>query len=90
MRALKTPGATRIVVATPYPDEVNRIEAHYVAAQGFDIPDIQALNIENDVDMVRVTPDYLLEYGTGVGRPETEAILMICGTLQSMEIIDAL
>jgi len=40
MRALEALGARRIVVATPYLDEVNVIEADYMEAKGFDILDI--------------------------------------------------
>jgi len=90
MRALKALDATKIVVATPYLDEVNRIEADYMEANGSNILDIQGLNIENAVDMVRVAPDYLLEFGAEVDRPEAEAIFISCGALRSMEIIAAL
>lgn len=90
MRALGALGARRIVVATPYLDEVNVIEADYMEAKGFDILDIQGLNIADDADMVRVTPDYLLDYGAEVDQPEADAIFISCGALRSVEIIDAL
>lgn len=90
LRALEIMGIRRLVVATPYLDEVNVIEADYMTESGFDILDIQGLNIENDADMVRVTPDYLLEYAVEVDRPDAEAIFISCGALRSVEIIDAL
>tara|TARA_B100000676_G_scaffold85171_2_gene85224 strand:- start:7351 stop:8022 length:672 start_codon:yes stop_codon:yes gene_type:complete len=90
MRALDALQAKRIVVATPYLDEVNRIEADYMVAKGFEILDIQGLNIADDADMVRVTPDYLLEFGTEVDHPDADAIFISCGALRSVEIIDEL
>jgi maleate isomerase len=58
MRSLEAVGAKRIVVGTPYLDEINQAEACYMAERGFEIVDIQGLNLEKDSDMVRVTPDF--------------------------------
>ena len=46
MRALNTMGARRIVVGTPYLDEINQREVQYMSARGFDILAIDGLNLE--------------------------------------------
>jgi maleate isomerase len=90
MRALGTIGAKRIAIATPYVRRVNEIERVYMQERGFDVVNIEGLGIENDADMVRVTPDYILEFARRVDRPEADAIFISCGALRSVEIISAL
>lgn len=80
--------ARRVVVATPYLDEVNTIEADYMTERGWEVLDIQGLNITNDSDMVRVTPQYIRDFAVSVDRPDAEAIFVSCGALRTMEVID--
>ena len=61
LNALRTLGATRVAVATPYLDEINQQEADYMAAAGFEITNIQGLNLEKDSDMIRVRPEFLAD-----------------------------
>lgn len=90
MRALKAVNGRKITIATPYVDPVNEIERVYMEERGFEILNIQGLNIENDEDMVRVTPDYIFEFAKQVDRPDSDAIFISCGALRSVDIIQAL
>ncbi|MER8438854.1 arylmalonate decarboxylase [Mesorhizobium sp. M1312] len=90
MRALKSVNAKKITVATPYVDPVNEIERRYMEERGFEILNIRGLNVENDEDMVRITPDYLFEFAKQVDRPGSDAIFISCGALRSVDIIQAL
>jgi maleate isomerase len=90
MRALAALGTRRIAVATPYVDAVNEIERVYMQERGFEIVNIEGLGIEDDTDMVRVTPDYILEFARSVDRPEADAIFISCGALRSVDIIATL
>lgn len=87
--ALDAVGAKRVVVATPYLDEVNAIERDYMIARGVGVLDIQGLNIAHDTDMVRVTPDYIRDFAISVDDPDADAIFISCGALRATEIIDA-
>jgi len=80
--------ARRVVVATPYLDEVNRIEADYMRERGYDVLDIQGLNITLDSDMVRVAPSYIRDFAISVDRPDADAIFVSCGALRTMEVIE--
>ncbi|RUX09737.1 arylmalonate decarboxylase [Mesorhizobium sp. M8A.F.Ca.ET.059.01.1.1] len=90
MRALEAVKAKKISIATPYLDPVNEIERVYMQERGFEILNIQGLNIENDEDMVRVTPDYIFEFAKQVDRADSDAIFISCGALRSVDIIQAL
>ena len=90
IRALRAFQAKKIVVGTPYIDPINDREVDYLAAQGFDVLAIHGLGIEADSDMVRVTPEFLYEFGKAIDRPDAEAIFISCGALRTLDIVDAL
>lgn len=90
IRALNAVGAKRVVVATPYLDEVNTAEREYIESRGFEVLEIQGLNLEKDSDMIRVAPEFIFEMALDLDRPEADAIFISCGALRSVDIIDAL
>ncbi len=90
VRALRAVGARRIVVATPYLEEINAAERDYLARAGFEVLDIEGLDLERDSDMVRVAPSYICDFAAALDRPDADAIFISCGALRSIEIVDAL
>lgn len=87
MRALRAIGAKQIVVGTPYLDEVNTREKRYLERAGFDVLDIQGLNLEKDSDMVRVTPSFIREFSLSLDRADADAILISCGALRTLDVV---
>lgn len=87
IKGLKELGARSIAVATPYLDEINRLEAHYLEAAGFDVVNIEGLNVERDSDMVRITPDYLSEFAQTVDRKSADCFFFSCGAMRSLGIV---
>lgn len=90
IRALRAFDARRLVVATPYLDEVNRQEADYFTQRGFEILDIAGFNLRDDSDMVRVAPSSIRNFARSLDRPEAEAIFISCGALRSLDIVEEL
>jgi maleate isomerase len=87
IRALRAVGAKRIVVATPYLDEVNTAEKRYLEQSGFEVLDIQGLNLERDSDMVRVTPDFIADFAVSLDRPDADAVFVSCGALRTLDVV---
>ena len=87
IRALKQVGARRIVVATPYLDEVNQREVDYLEQAGFEVMSLCGLNLEKDSDMVRVAPDYIAEFALAQDHPDADAIFISCGALRTLDVI---
>ncbi len=87
IRALRTLGLRRVAIATPYLDDINRREAEYLEAAGFEVVSLCGLNLEKDSDMVRVAPDYLVEFALAQDRPEADAIFVSCGALRTLDVI---
>ncbi|NQU58479.1 MAG: arylmalonate decarboxylase [Rhodospirillales bacterium] len=90
VRGLKALKAKRIVIATPYLDEINRREADYLEAAGFEVLDICGLNLEKDSDMVKVAPSYIAEFAASLDRPDADAVFVSCGALRTLDIIEQL
>ena len=87
IRALRTLGARRIAIATPYVDGVNRREVEYLQAAGFEIVSLCGLNLEKDSDMVRVAPDYIAEFALAQDCDEADALFVSCGALRTLDVI---
>ena len=85
LRALE---ARRIVVATPYLDEINAMELDFLTAKGFEVLDIQGLNIVDGVRMGRITPEFLAEFALEVDRPDADAIFVSCGGIRTVDVIE--
>lgn len=90
LKALNAVGAKRVAVATPYLDEINRKEAAYMAAAGFEIVSIAGLNLEKDSDMIRVRPDFIAEFAASVDSPDADALFISCGALRSVDVVERL
>ncbi|WP_421702781.1 maleate cis-trans isomerase family protein [Aliiroseovarius sp.] len=88
--ALRAIAARRIAVATPYLDEINVQEVRYLEKAGFDVANIQGLQLERDSDMIRVRPDYLAEFAREADTADSDALFISCGALRSLEVVDRL
>ncbi|MFT4999138.1 MAG: maleate isomerase [Planctomycetota bacterium] len=87
---LQVLGAKNVAVATPYLDEINQNEAAYMTAAGFNITNIQGLNLEKDSDMIRVRPEFIADFAAQVDTPDADVLFISCGALRSIDIVDAL
>ncbi|MEM5388877.1 arylmalonate decarboxylase [Paraburkholderia phymatum] len=88
IRGLRAIGAKRIVIGTPYLDEINIMEKSYLENEGFEVLAIHGLQLEKDSDMVRVTPDSIVQMALFLDRPDADAIFISCGALRSIEVIE--
>ncbi|MGF6931016.1 maleate isomerase [Paraburkholderia sp. UCT70] len=88
IRGLRAVGAKRIVIGTPYLDEINVMEKEYLENEGFEVLAIHGLQLEKDSDMVRVTPETIVDMALFLDRPDADAIFISCGALRSIEVIE--
>lgn len=86
--ALSELGAKKLVVGTPYLDEINTAEAEFLLDYGFDVLDIQGLNIASGWDMGLVTPAYWKEFALEIDRPDADVIFLSCGGIRALEAVE--
>ncbi|MEM1421898.1 MAG: arylmalonate decarboxylase [Pseudomonadota bacterium] len=86
--ALRELGAKKLVVGTPYLDEINTAEAEALVARGFEVLDIQGLNLSTGVEFGRVTPAFWRTFAKAIDRPDADAIFLSCGGVRSLEVAE--
>ena len=86
--ALRELDAKKIVVGTPYLDEVNAAEAEFLLAKGFELLDIQGLNLETGIEFGRVTPAYWKAFAIEIDQPDADAIFLSCGGIRALEVAE--
>ena len=88
VRALKAVNAKKVIVTTPYSDEVNAIEKKFMEDNGFEILDIKGLGYTDPLCMPRVTPDMMYNLTKQVleQHPEADTVFVSC---TGLGIIDA-
>ena len=88
VEALRELAAKKIVVGTPYLDEINTKEAQFLYEKGFDILDIQGLNLSTGIEFGRVTPAYWRQFAMEIDRSDADAIFLSCGGIRALEVVE--
>jgi maleate isomerase len=91
VEALRSVGARRISVATPYPEWNNQRLRAYLAAQGFEV-----LNLEAEPQAARAgnqgindqDPALIVEFASRACRPDADALLCSCTAWRSVEAVE--
>ncbi|MGJ8587184.1 MAG: maleate cis-trans isomerase family protein [Yoonia sp.] len=88
MDALRAMGAQKIVVGTPYLDEINTAEAAYLTQAGFAVLDIQGLQLDTGAAFGCVTPAYWKQFALELDRPDADAIFLSCSGIRALEVVE--
>jgi maleate isomerase len=90
VKALRAMNLKKIVVATPYPEEVNNLERTFLAANGFDILNIKGLGIVDAWSIGTVKPEETYEFARKVFTSDADGMFISCTNLRTIEIIERL
>lgn len=92
--ALNTLGVTTISMASPYTDETNAHEAHYLQDHGIDVLATAGLGLNTSLEKIqqisRVAPSDVYEHAKSVDRPDAEALLICCTDFNTFDAIEPL
>tara|TARA_A100001011_G_C14155425_1_gene775846 strand:+ start:306 stop:1100 length:795 start_codon:yes stop_codon:yes gene_type:complete len=86
--ALRELNIKKLVVGTPYLDEINTVESIFLSKKGFDILDIQGLNLKTGIEFGSVTPNFWKKFALQLDRPDADAIFLSCGGIRSLEVAE--
>jgi len=75
-----------LAALTPYNDELNDIEAEFLEAFGFDVTNIDGLDLKTGIGDVR--PETVYRKARGVDNAEADGLFISCTDLRTFEIID--
>ncbi len=78
----------KLVVGTPYLDEVNTSEAEYLLKKGYDVLDVQGLNLSTGSEMGRVTPEFWKTFAIEIDQPGADAVFLSCGGIRALEVAE--
>lgn len=87
-KALAALDVQKIVLGSPYTDELNANVVRYLEDAGFSVLQAHGMGLLYDTDMVRVTPDYIVDFAHAIDRPDADAVLLSCGALRSIDVVD--
>ena len=82
VRGLRSLGASRISLLTPYTVETSRPMAAYFAARGFDIVSFTCLGFEDDREMARIAPAILVDLAREATDASADALFVSCTALR--------
>lgn len=89
--AFKSLKAEKVSIFSPYPTAVNYPLYRKLLAEGFDVPAIGALRIQNDTDITAVSFDSMLEGAEQIlNYAKTDALFMSCTNLRVLDHLDKL
>jgi len=88
--ALKTLGAERIGIATPYPESLHRRAGPFFERYGFSCVGDANLPIPDPANVGKVPPSRVYELIKDADRPEAEALLLLATDIRSIEVIQPL
>ncbi|MBP1886619.1 ectoine utilization protein EutA [Sinorhizobium mexicanum] len=87
VKGLRTLGARRISVLTPYTIETSRPMADYFAALGFEIDRFTCLGLTDDRAMARIAPDEIVAFAREAMAPESDALFISCTAVRAAGVI---
>lgn len=80
----------RVVLGSPYIPELNDNVARFLSDAGIEVLATHGMGLNYDTEMIRVAPDYIFDFAGAIDRPDADAVLLSCGALRSIEVVDRL
>ena len=86
--ALNAVQAKKIVIGTPYLDEINAREEEFFLSKGFEILRMEGLNLETGLEFGKVTPDFWNKFSLEIDCDDADAVFLSCTGIRSLDIIE--
>jgi len=90
VKALNEMNIKKIAVFTPYPKAVNDTVIDYFTRENIKVLSLTSFNLDSDLEIGKVDPNYLLEVLTKIDTGEAEALFISCTALPALKILDQL
>ena len=78
----------KISVFTPYPESVNKTVFEYFSKENIEVLSFSSFNLDSDLEIGKVDPNYLFEVLTKMDTGNAEALFVSCTALPVLKILD--
>ena len=78
----------KISVFTPYPESVNKTVFEYFSKENIEISSFSSFNLDSDLEIGKVDPNYLSEVLTKMDTGSSDALFISCTALPALKILD--
>ncbi|MFW6376565.1 MAG: maleate cis-trans isomerase [archaeon] len=89
-RAFEDLGVESVAVTTPYIEDLNRREAEFLEAAGYDVVAIDGLGLSSNLEIGAQDPETAAEAARNVDDPDADAVFISCTNYRTFEIIPEL
>ena len=88
IKAINKMKIKKIAIFTPYPDSVNKSVFEYFSKEKIEVLSFSSFNLDSDLEIGKVDPNYLLEVLTKMETSSAEGLFVSCTALPVLKIID--
>lgn len=89
IEGMKTLGAKRIALLTPYVDEINQMMRRFIEARGVEVPVVGSFNNPDDAEVARMTAACVRDAAIELGRHDAvDGVFVSCTSLRVAEIVE--
>ena len=88
IKALNKMKIKKIAIFTPYPDSVNKSVFEYFSKEKIEVLSFSSFNLDSDLEIGKVDPNYLLEVLTKMETSSAEGLFVSCTALPVLKILD--
>ena len=90
LKALKKFNIQKVAIFTPYPKKLNDEVVEFFKKEKFQVTANSYFDIESDIDIGKVDPNYLYEILSKMDLSDSEALFISCTALPALSIIEKL
>lgn len=90
VKALKNLEVKSVAVATPYIDEINKLEKEFLVANGFKVVDLKGLEISDNIKIGKIDKQTVLDLVLSLRHKEADGIFISCTNLPTINVIKEL
>jgi maleate cis-trans isomerase len=88
--AFKELGVSTVAIATPYIEDVNKVEKEFIESHGFRVLNIQGLCYTTGEQLHRETPESAYVFAKQVDHPDADCLFISCTDFPTIEVLNCL
>ena len=88
--ALQAVGASRVALATPYPETINQLLPALFKTAGIEVVSLQSVAVKDSLEVCRLEPSVAFNLAKQADCDKAEAVCILATDIRSIDVLDAL